>query len=418
MISEIQKEEFTRAALAIADRKMFRDVIPTKLCSPRLGTGGSFSDIFLWDTVFCCHWAKYYKDIFPLEGSLNNFYLCQTEDGFISRQIHSDGISKWSPEHPVSFAPPLFSWIELELEEKALFPGRLAKVYPHLVKLHKFNTRWQRKDGLYFSDPWGCGMDDIPRTDTKEEYNLPGGIPYTRDSILDEGEKGDRSFKHMTTYYPPGYFNWNRQLGWVDTTCQVAFDALNLAKIAEILGYKEEALFYRAEHKFLAEKVNEFCWDEKEGFYRDYLNGKLISHKHVGGFWCLLSEVAPADRAERVIGHLHNEKTFGLPWGVPGLAADDKDYALDKLSYWRGPVWAPTMYMVLCGLRKYGRMDIARDLAERFYTASCRIWEKTGTIWENYSPIQCEEHSPAASPDFCGWSALIPITIRREFLED
>ena len=59
---------------------------------------------------------------------------------------------------------------------------------------------------------------------------------------------------------------------------------------------------------------------------------------------------------------------------------------------------------------------LAKEIARRFYTAAYKIWEKTGTIWENYSPLQCETESPAASPDFCGWSALIPITIYREFL--
>ena len=130
----------------------------------------------------------------------------------------------------------------------------------------------------------------------------------------------------------------------------------------------------------------------------------------------MISEVAPADRAERLIGHLTNPATFGLPCGIPGLSADDDEFGVEKVYYWRGPVWAPTMYMTLCGLRRYDRMDLAKDIAGRFYTAAYKIWEKTGTIWENYSPLQCETESPAASPDFCGWSALIPITIYREFL--
>ena len=41
-------EAFCQAALKIANFKMFRDQSYTKLCSPRLGTGGSFEDIFLW----------------------------------------------------------------------------------------------------------------------------------------------------------------------------------------------------------------------------------------------------------------------------------------------------------------------------------------------------------------------------------
>lgn len=408
-------EDFCRAALEIAQRKMFRDKEPTKLCSPRLGTGGAFEDIFLWDTVFCCHWAKYYSADFPLEGSLDNFYKCQTADGFISRQIHSNGISKWSPDHPVSFAPPLFSWIELELHKIGLFPGRLEKVYPYLVKLHKYNYKWRRADGLYFSDYWGCGMDDIPRVDDPAQYALPGGIKLTRSTITDPGERGDRSYQYMLSLRGENFFDWNRQLGWVDTTSQVAFDALNLAEIARCLGYEADAAAYRAEHGDLAEKINDLCWDEEEGFYRDHFEGKLISHKHVGAFWTLISRTAPVDRAERLIRHLTNPETFGLPCGVPGLAADDRDFGVEKSHYWCGPVWAPTMYMTLCGLRNYGRMDLAKELAARFYNAACNIWKKTGTIWENYSPLQSETPSPAASPDFCGWSALIPITICREF---
>lgn len=411
----MRTDDFCQAALDIAKRKMFRDKILSKLCSPRLGTGGSFEDIFLWDTAFCGHWAKYYTEEFPLEGSLDNFYRCQTEEGFISRQIHSNGISKWSSDYPISFAPPLLSWIELDLDERGIFPGRLEKVYPHLVKLHQFNYKWQRSDGLYFSDPWGCGMDDIPRVNEPADYNRPGGIKISRAAILDEGEKGDHIYQNVLLK-KPGYFDLNRQLGWVDTTCQVAFDALNLSKIAERLGFYEAAASYKAEHQKLAETVNLLCWDEDEAFYRDYMEGKLICHKHIGAFWSLISEVAPPERAERLIRHLTNPETFGLPCGIPGLAADDSEFGVTKPHYWRGPVWAPTMYMVLCGLRRYDRMDLAKQIAKRFYTAAYNIWLKTETIWENYSPLQSDTPSPAASPDFCGWSALIPITIYREFL--
>ncbi len=411
----MRSKAFAQAALEIAERKMFRDETPGKHCSPRLGTGGSFEDIFLWDTVFCCHWAKYHADKFPLTGSLDNFYRCQQDDGFISRQIHSNGISKWSPDHPVSFAPPLFSWIELELEHLNIMPGRLAEVYDFLVKLHKFNYRWQRSDGLYFSDPWGCGMDDIPRVNDPADYLRGGGIKLTRNSILDEGADGDALFQIMHTRIP-GYFDWNKQLGWVDTTCQVAFDALNLAEIAGKLGKKDDAAAYFAEHRKLAETVNELCWDEDSGIYRDYLDGGWIRHKHIGAFWSLISGVAPESRAEKLFQHLENPETFGLPCGIPGISADDREFGLNKEHYWRGPVWAPAVYMILCGLRRFGQKELASRIAGKFYTAAYNIWEKTGTIWENYSPVQSDTPSVAAAPDFCGWSALIPLTIRREFI--
>ena len=42
--------QFYRSALDIAEKKMFCDTTPSALLSPRLGTGGGFQDIFLWDT--------------------------------------------------------------------------------------------------------------------------------------------------------------------------------------------------------------------------------------------------------------------------------------------------------------------------------------------------------------------------------
>ena len=123
---------FYQAALHIAERKLFRDSEPTKLASPRLGTGGTFVDIFLWDTAFSTFWARYHADRFPVAASLDNFYRCQTSEGFISRQIRPDGVSKWAADSTIGFAPPLLAWAELELAPYV--PGRLAKVFDPLEK--------------------------------------------------------------------------------------------------------------------------------------------------------------------------------------------------------------------------------------------------------------------------------------------
>lgn len=411
--------KFYEAALKIADQKLFRDKEPGKLCSPRIGTGGGFTDIFLWDTAFSCHWAKYHPDRFPLDGSLDNFYACQDADGFISRQYHPDGQSMWSKEHPVSFAPPLLSWIELEIEKMRLFPGRLKKIYPCLKKLHEWNRRWRRADGLYFCDMWGCGMDDIPRWDSADEITPEGGILFERRHLLDRGEKWDRFYESMTRENPMHLvFYWNRQLAWVDTNCQAAFDCLNLAEIARILGNEKDAEDFQKEYSDLALLINEKLFDKEKGFYCDRSGEKLLNHMHIGGFWALISGVATSERADRLAEHLLDPETFGLPYGIPGIARKNPEFGIDHLHYWRGPVWCPTEYMVLRGLLKYGKDALANQLAERFYESVFNIWQKTGTVWENYSPLQCDTPSEAAGRDFCGWSALAPVAICREFVEN
>ena len=100
---------FYEAALAIARRKLSRDANPQLLRSPRLGTGGDFVNIFLWDTAFSVQWAKFHADEFPVADSLDNFYALQSPDGFISRESCPDGTSRWAPECPSAFAPPLLA---------------------------------------------------------------------------------------------------------------------------------------------------------------------------------------------------------------------------------------------------------------------------------------------------------------------
>ncbi|MEX2606568.1 MAG: trehalase family glycosidase, partial [Kiritimatiellia bacterium] len=101
---------------------------------------------------------------------------------------------------------------------------------------------------------------------------------------------------------------------------------------------------------------------------------------------------------------------------VPSLPLDDPEYK-PWGAYWRGGVWPPTNYMVLCGLRKQGREDLARELAGRMFAVVETVFQQTGTFWENVAP-EFPAYGNPSRPDFCGWSALIPIAVSREFLNE
>ncbi len=51
--------------------------------------------------------------------------------------------------------------------------------------------------------------------------------------------------------------------------------------------------------------------------------------------------------------------------------------------YWRGPIWAPSTYLLVDGLWRGGRKDLAVDIARRF----CDMVERAGGNYENYDAL-------------------------------
>jgi hypothetical protein len=64
--------------------------------------------------------------------------------------------------------------------------------------------------------------------------------------------------------------------------------------------------------------------------------------------------------------------------------------------------------MVIRGLEKSGYADLARQVALNHLDLVAHVYEKTGTIWENYAPDHVQQGKPAKS-DFVGWSGVGPI---------
>lgn len=411
----IVPEKLYEKTLEIARKKLVHTGhAPMKF--PRIGTGGHFTGIYLWDTAFCIMWAKYHPAEFGALNSLDNFYALQDADGHIGKEYSADGEKIWSENSPISYAAPLLGWAELELYQTGVTGAdRLKKVFPLLQKQHEWNClHFRRNDGLFFGTTLSSGMDDLPRWDDPADVIAEGGIPFERSSIALKGEKGDLFFQRVLNW-KAYHHEWNRQLGWCDISCQMAFNARILAEIAGIIGETRQQKELQAFHNELSEIINQKCFDPKRGFYFDYCNGHLLSRRHVGAFWALISHVASEEQAWCLIRELKNPDRFALPCGVPSLSADDPDFDLEH-GYWRGQVWPNAIYMVLRGLRDYGENKLAKEIAVRFYRAVANLYERTGTMWENYPPDQSEQKSPRSGEDFCGWSALGPISIWREFI--
>ena len=407
---------FHDAVVRIAQRKCF-PAKPELGLKAHIGTGGNFGGYFLWDTCFNVLWgAKEPKGTFPVLESMDNLYRLADAEGFVNRQYEPDGRPTWDGAHPIAFAPPLMAWAEWDILASGLSDAaRLAVVYPKLVRHHRACARrFRRADGLYFGDWFGCGMDDLPRwpNGLDRDETIATGVPFTKETVCGTRlAKLDGRMERCLAYY-----HWNRQAGWIDLSSQMALDALCLARLATAVERDAEAAAWRAEHAELAAAINARCWSEELGFYCDVGPQGIIPRRHAGGFWALLAEVAPKARAARVVRTLMDPNLFNRPTPFPTLPADDPDYGPDDPhSYSCGVVWPPTNYALICGLRAAGFAREAEDAARRWYNAAAELFVAYGTVMENMSPEQCGEKRARSQGDFCGWGALVPLALPRDF---
>lgn len=375
-------------------------------------------NIFLWDTCFMCCFAKYHLDELPVYQALDNFYSRMEEDGFICREYRNDGRPLWSKDHPVSINPPLLAFAEIEIYKVNKDVDRLKQVYPILKKNFYFHVNnYMMEDNLFYGDTLGMGMDNIPRAPRDWEPTEGNGMTHHElgemlDKMDASGETKLNTF--ITEYVKTKQGIWNKQARLVDFTAQMAMFSLQLKEIASIIELPDEIKQYEDFHVKVKNALNEKCWNEEDSFYYDLGFDKQIVRRHIGMYWALLGKVVPEEKLDAFLSHLKDPEEFYRKTPLPALSASDPDY-VGWGDYWLGGVWAPTVYMVLKGLSEYGRDDLARHLAKKVYDNVTIVYQATGTFWENYAPDLISYGMPAKK-DFCGWTALIPIAIYKEYI--
>ncbi|MCW5520909.1 hypothetical protein J1N09_13755 [Aureitalea sp. L0-47] len=376
-------------------------------------------NIFLWDTCFMCCFAKYHLSELPVYQALDNFYEQMEEDGYICREYRQDGRPLWSKDHPVSINPPLLAFAEWEIYKVSKDMLRLKKVYPILKKNFEFHVKtYMMEDNLFYGDTLGMGMDNIPRAPRDWEPQEGNGMTHHElgeklGRMNVSGEERLNAF--IAEYVETKQGVWNKQARLVDFSCQMAMYAVQLKEMATLTGNEADVSQYEDIHARIKKAVNDKCWNDKDKFYYDLGFDKQVPRRHIGMYWALLGKVVPKDRLKSFLEHLRNPDEFYRKTPLPALSAADPDY-VGWGDYWLGGVWAPTAYMVLRGLSEYGEDELAKDLAGKIYRNVATVFEATGTFWENYAPDLVSYGMPAKK-DFCGWTALIPIAVYKEYIE-
>lgn len=338
--------------------------------------------LFMWDSVMILNFGKYGCNIFNSQKTLDNFYSHQHSDGFICREIFEkqDG-EFWHKDDPCSTGPNIMPWSEWEYYKVTGDKKRLSEVFYPLLAYHRWlylNRTW--RDGTYWSSGFGCGLDNQMRHE--KIYN----------EICSHG--------HMI---------------WIDACAQMLMSGRILLDMAKELEVDDDLTWLEEEKEILVKTINERLWDEEDGFYYDLWRGERLSkRKTVAAYWTLLADVIPKERCNRFVAHLDDKNEFNRVHRVPTTPASDESF-VPTGGYARGAVIPSTNYMVLSGLRKCGYEKLAYEIARNHHDNVIKVFEKTGTVWENYSPDSVSPGQPARA-DFVGWGGLPPIAVLLEFV--
>ncbi len=348
--------------------------------------------IWIWDTNFMLHFWKYAQTSFPESIlTLNNFYKPILDKAPLSLSIE------------ILDNPPLFSWTE-----NAFY--KLSNNKQHLEDVLVKNQYPQRYFEYFDTVPKGTKAYGSATTWIKK---VPNGYLWEGGrSGMDNTPRG-RIGAHATKQRPN-----NPDMLWVDAISQQALNALYIKKMYEKVGDKTSAIVWNKKYEDLKSTINLKYWNEKDQFYYDLDQNTLqpMKVKSIASYWPLLAEVASNDQAKLMVDKIKTDSLFGGQVPLTTLARNDSDFK-ENGEYWRGGVWLPTAYMTIKGLEKYGYYDVAYDTSYKIISHMLKTYNQyePHTIWESYSPTKPE---PAANelkgisrPNFCGWSALGPISL-------
>jgi glycogen debranching enzyme len=179
-----------------------------------------------------------------------------------------------------------------------------------------------------------------------------------------------------------------------------------LAAMAAELGLDAESRSWRVREEALGRRVRETMWDRETRFFYNVDRetnrfvtsaGQDLRRMEIIGFLPLWAGLADPDQAAALAGHLTSPAKFWRRFGVPTLAADDPAYEplVTRCCQWNGAVWIEWNYLVFDGLRRYGRHDLARQLADRMIEAAVTQLRRNHRFWESYSPDHPRVESPA-----------------------
>lgn len=239
------------------------------------------------------------------------------------------------------------------------------------------------------------------------------------------GDFGIGDDNDPTTYGRPFFSSANVLLN-----CLYYRELTAAAELARRLGRMEDQERLAKQANELGVRIQGYCWDPRDHFYYtvdvqcENHRGEFVPEVPPGmnmswrclplriqmftGFlpmWCGLATRQQA--AELVQRHYVNQHTFWANYGVRSLSNMETMYSLARSSNpsnWLGPIWIIVSYLVWKGLRDYGFVEEAANLADKTIHLLGVDVATSGSLNEYYDP---DTGTPLSVKGFMDWNLLV-----------
>lgn len=320
-----------------------------------------FYGFWSWDSWKQAVGIGYFNPQLAKDNILSMFDY-QDEYGMVADCVYADKQeNNWRDTKP-----PLAAWSVWKVYEQAPDKSFLKNIYPKLVKYHNwwYKNRDHNKNGL-------CeyGSTDGTRIAAAWESGMDNAVRFDQATLFKNNEQA-----------------WSLNQESVDLNAYLYTEKGYLAKIADVLGLKKQAMEWRKQLAPLKKQIETTFYDDKRGFYYDRLmDGQWITAEGPEGWIPLWAGLSSPKQAGSVLLIMQKKAKFNTPVPLPTLAADHPKFDPTK-GYWRGPVWLDQSYFGLNGLQQYGYHKEARYFLGKLLENAEGL-SAQGPIRENYHPL-------------------------------
>jgi Mannosylglycerate hydrolase MGH1-like glycoside hydrolase domain len=402
---------------------------------------------WLWDSCFISMGLRHF-DVERAKMEILNLLRAQWNNGMVPSIIFTEGNkpamhhgiwNSWvSPDAPDDILtsgitqPPMIAEAVVQIGKKMELSERRSwyrLVWPALLAYHEwlYRERDPHDEGLVLQiHPWETGLDNTPPwMGELHKHLLPWWIRFLRKTRL---EVLLSNFRRDTRIVPAEqrYSNIDA-LAFFAVQRRLLRKAYDINKILDHSLFTIEdltfnSIFIRAnEHlahiaKSIREelpedlknsmgktrKTFEELWDPySEQYYsRDFVTHRLLKEPSIAAFMPLYAGCISDKQAKLLVKMLENEHMFGPAYPVPSVPVNSPWF--QPKSYWQGPTWINTNWLVIDGLKRCGFENHAAALSE----TTLELVEKNG-MYEYFDPLNGE---PAGIKNF-SWTAALTIDL-------